>query len=251
MTSAASVLTPVLVLPSHGTGDPQGQHAIRELVDAVATRVDVPVVDCFVDVQQPDVPTTLGLVPGTSPLVIVPLLLSTGYHVRVDIADAALSVAPRPTTIAPALGPDDRLIDLLAQRLEEAGLRHTDRVVLAAAGSSDPDAVADCAAVAAGLGRRLGTEVTVGFLASAEPRLDAAISAARDAHPGRRIAVATYLLAPGFFARLAAGADADLVTAPLLEAGRPPAEALVDLVTDRYRQAVHSLSLTAEDRAAR
>ena len=231
----------VLVLPSHGTGDRQGQLAIRALVDAVGARVDAPVIDCFVDVQQPDVPTTLALVPGLSPLVIVPLLLSTGYHVRVDIADAAHSVAPRHTMIAPALGPDARLIDLLVVRLQQAGLRDTDRVVLAAAGSSDPDAVADCAAVGAALGRRLGTEVTVGFLASAEPRLDAAIANARGAHPESRIAVATYLLAPGFFARLAAAADAELVTEPLLQAGRPPATELVDLVVDRYSRAVQTL----------
>ncbi|HEY2557509.1 MAG TPA: CbiX/SirB N-terminal domain-containing protein [Diaminobutyricibacter sp.] len=237
MTAAESVL----VLPSHGTGDPVGQGAIRALVDAVAARVDVPVLDCFVDVQQPDVPATLALAPGEAPLVIVPLLLSTGYHVRVDVTEAALSVAPRRTVVTPALGPDDRLVDLLALRLQEAGLRSTDQVVLAAAGSSDPDAVADCAEVAAALGRRLGTDVTVGFLASAEPRLDAAISAARGAHPGRRIAVATYLLAPGYFARLAAAADAELVTAPLLRADGPPPAELVDLVIDRYSQAVQLL----------
>ncbi|NEN04571.1 cobalamin biosynthesis protein CbiX [Diaminobutyricibacter tongyongensis] len=241
MTSAG----PVLVLPSHGTGDPSGQRAIRALVDAVTERVDAPVLDCFVDVQQPDVPTTLTTAPGTAPLVIVPLLLSTGYHVRVDIAEAALSVAPRPTAVAPALGPDDRLVDLLALRLREAGSDDTDHVVLAAAGSSDPDAVADCATVAAALGDRLKAEVTVGFLASAEPRLDEAISAARDAHPESRVAVATYLLAPGYFARLAAVADADLVTAPLLRADEAPPAGLVDLVIDRYTQAVQTLAVPA------
>ena len=241
MTSAAAVL----VLPSHGTGDEQGRQAIRALVDGVAALVDVPVVDCFVDVQQPDVPTALALAPGTSPLVVVPLLLSTGYHVRVDITDAALSVAPRPTAVAPALGPDDRLVDLLALRLREAGWGDTDQVVLAAAGSSDPDAVADCATVAAALGDRLNAQVTVGFLASAEPRLDEAISAARDAHPASRVAVATYLLAPGYFARLAAAADADLVTAPLLRADETPPEGLVDLVIDRYTQAVQTLAVPA------
>jgi sirohydrochlorin ferrochelatase len=238
MTSTDSVL----ILPSHGTGDPSGQAAIRALVDAVAERVDVPVLDCFVDVQQPDVPTTLAEAPGTAPLVVVPLLLSTGYHVRVDIAEATQSVAPRRTTVTQALGPDERLVDLLQLRLEEAGLRDSDRVVLAAAGSSDPDAVADCEAVAASLGRRLGSDVAVAYLASAEPRLDAAISAVRTEHPDDRIVVATYLLAPGYFARLAAAADADLVTDPLLQAGRPPSEQLVDLVADRYVQATTTLS---------
>jgi sirohydrochlorin ferrochelatase len=234
----------VLVLPSHGTGDPVGQAAIRALVEAVAGRVDVPVLDCFVDVQRPDVATTLALAPGVAPLVIVPLLLSTGYHVRVDISEAALHVAPRHTAITPALGPDDRLVDLLEAGLRQAGLLDADQIVLAAAGSSDPDAVTDCRAVAAALGRRLRREVAIGFLASAEPRLDAAISATRDAHPGSRIAVATYLLAPGYFARLAAAADAELITAPLLRADGPPPAELVDLVIDRYAHAAQLLSQT-------
>ena len=156
MTSTDSVL----VLPSHGTGDPLGQAAIRALVDAVAARIDVPVLDCFVDVQQPDVPTTLAAAPGAAPLVIVPLLLSTGYHVRVDIAEAAQRVAPRATVVAPALGPDERLVEVLALRLAEAGLRGGDWVVLAAAGSSDPDAVRDCEEVAASLVERYGALAT-------------------------------------------------------------------------------------------
>ncbi|MEO7015442.1 MAG: CbiX/SirB N-terminal domain-containing protein [Leifsonia sp.] len=224
-----------LVLPSHGTGDPSGQQAIRGLVDAVAARLDIPVVECFVDVQEPDVPTTLASIPGDGPLIIAPLLLSTGYHVRVDIAEAAQAVAPRVTVTTPALGPDDRLVQLLERRLRDAGLGRNDLIVLAAAGSSDPDAVADCRLVAQNLGERLGVDVSVGFLASAHPRVNTVIGELREAHPGRRIAVATYLLAPGYFARLAAESDADLVSGPLLEAESPPPDALVEIVLDRAR----------------
>ena len=67
---------------------------------------------------------------------MVPLLLSVGYHVKVDIARAVKS---RPETRAAApLGPDPRLAALLDQRLREAGVTDNDAVVLAAAGSSDP-----------------------------------------------------------------------------------------------------------------
>ena len=51
---------------------------------------------------------------------VVPLLLSVGYHVKVDIARAVKS---RPGSAAAApLGPDPRLAKLLDQRLREAGV---------------------------------------------------------------------------------------------------------------------------------
>ena len=56
---------------------------------------------------------------------------------------------------------------------------------------------------------------------------------------GRRVVVATYLLAPGYFADLLIRSDADAVTAPLLDAG-PPDPRLVQLVVDRYESMAHS-----------
>jgi len=46
--------------------------------------------------------------------------------------------------------------------------------------------------------------------------------------------VATYLLAPGFFADLAARSGADVVAPPLLVAGQAPPDELVDIVLERY-----------------
>jgi len=51
---------------------------------------------------------------------------------------------------------------------------------------------------------------------------------------GQRVVVATYLLAPGFFADLAARSGADVVTPPLLVPGEPPPDELVDIVVERY-----------------
>src|SRR3978361_587910 len=70
------------------------------------------------------------------PLVAVPLLLSTGYHVRHDIPQA-VSRAPVPVMIAPSLGPHPLLVDALLGRADEAGWPGGDaRLVVAAAGSS-------------------------------------------------------------------------------------------------------------------
>ncbi|AYF99545.1 cobalamin biosynthesis protein CbiX [Protaetiibacter intestinalis] len=227
---------PALLAISHGTSSESGAAAVAALVDAVAEAApELRVRGGFVDVQQPDVPTVLGALPEGSGAVIVPLLLSAGFHVHVDLAEDAAAVDG--AVVARALGPDDRLVALLARRLDEAGLDASDAVVLAAAGSTDARAVADCAETALRLGALLGREVAVGYISAARPRLSDAIAAARATHPGRRVVVASYLLAPGYFADLAADAGADIASAPLLAAGTPVAPELVAVVRDRYTAA--------------
>lgn len=223
---------PVLVACSHGTASPEGQAAVASLVAAVAERrPDLDVRAAFVDVQEPSPVDVLAELEGR-PARLVPLLLSAGYHVYVDLTSAAR--ASESATLAPALGPDDRLADLLHTRLEQAGLQPGDRVVLAAAGSSEPSAVADCATVATALGHVIDRPVTAAYLSAAQPTVADAVAHLRST--SGRVVVATYLLAPGFFADLASRAGADVVTAPLLLPDEPPADVLVDIVLARYGQ---------------
>jgi len=229
------VTTPALLAISHGTASAEGQAAIRRLADAVADRLPgVTVRLGHVDVQQPDVAASLDALPAGEPVVIVPLLLSAGYHVRVDLRKQ--SASHDAVAIAPALGPDPRLVGVLGDRLSAVGLDESDAVVLAVAGSSDDRANEDCRVIGRMLAERLGREVTVGFLAAADPRLGVAVAGARE--PGRRVIVANYLLAPGYFHDLAVRlADGEPVARPLLDDDEPAAS-LVDIVIDRYRSAV-------------
>jgi sirohydrochlorin ferrochelatase len=167
--------------------------------------------------------------------VVVPLLLSAGYHVHVDIARAtALDGA----TAAAALGPDDRLAAVLLDRLREAGAGDGDAVVLAAAGSSDGRSGADVEQVAAAVDAGWLGPVLVGYGASARPSVAEAVAAARDRTAGR-VVVAAYLLAPGFFLDRLTGAGADVVTGPLaLDASGTIDPRLVDVVLDRYDSVV-------------
>ena len=221
---------PALLAVSHGTGSREGQRAVAALADAVTTRLpDVTVRLGHVDVQQPDVAGSLAGLPH-QPVVLVPLLLSAGYHVRVDLARATRD--REDATIAAAMGPDPRLAAVLVERLTEAGVEEHDAVVLAVAGSSDERANEDCREVARLLAELLGRPVTVGFLAAAEPRLADAVKAANG-----RVIVGTYLLAPGYFHDLAVRTAGDaIVTRPLLDGDEPP-PAIIDLVVDRYRAA--------------
>lgn len=232
---------PALVAASHGTSSLEGRAAVAALVDAVrqAAGPEAEVLDAFVDVQQPDVASVLDALGSDDgrAAVIVPLLLSAGYHVHVDLADEARD---RAATVTGALGPDDRLVDVLVARLVESGLRGDDRVVLATAGSSDARAVDDCRDMGRRLAVRLGRPVGVGFLSAARPTVAEAVVRTRATHPVSRVVVASYLLAPGYFHDLAAAAGGDVTTAPLLRADAAPPAGLVDLVLDRYAEAALS-----------
>ncbi|KQZ85528.1 cobalamin biosynthesis protein CbiX [Microbacterium sp. Root166] len=226
--------TPALLAISHGTASPAGQAAVAALVAAVAEHLpDVTVRLGHVDVQQPDVAASLDALPPDQPVVIVPLLLSAGYHVRIDLKEQ--SAGRGNVSIAAALGPDRRLVDALLARLAPLEPAPSDAVVLAVAGSSDERANDDCREIGAMLGERLDREVSIGFLAAADPRVGAAVEAARQG--AERVVVADYLLAPGYFHDLATKlADGSPVARPLLDDDAPPT-ALVEIVVDRYRAA--------------
>jgi sirohydrochlorin ferrochelatase len=224
---------PALVACAHGTADADGTAAVAGLVAAVGGAVQVPVSEAFVDVHGPYVADVVTGHDGSA--VVVPLLLAAGYHVHVDIAEAvALWPAAR---VAGPLGPDPRLSAVLLDRLAAAGADPGDAVLLVAAGSSDDRAAVSVRAQARDLSRAWGGPVRVAFGASRTPRVEEAVTRLREREPGRRVVLASYLLAAGFFQRRLAGAGADLDTDPLLPTGEPPDPRLVDLVVDRYAQA--------------
>jgi sirohydrochlorin ferrochelatase len=231
---------PALVAASHGTSSAEGRAAVAALVDAVrAAAPGIVVEDAFVDVQTPDVASVLDALGTAHESVVVPLLLSAGYHVNVDLAREVHGREGAPS-LGAALGPDDRLVEVLIERLAESGLREDDRVVLAAAGSSDARAVDDCRVVGRRLAERLGRPVAVGFLSAARPGLGEAIARTRATHPVSRVVVSSYLLAPGYFLDLAAVSGAAVTSAPLLRPDAPPPAPLVELVLDRYSSAALS-----------
>lgn len=219
---------PALLAVSHGTSDVDGARSIAALVARVTERLpDVDVREGFVDVQQPDAASALAALDG--PVVIVPLLLSQGFHVHHDLHGMAATRTDAGVT-AP-LGPDPLLAEVLATRLD--GIRHPDTpIVLAVAGSRDERSVPDAEGMAALLRARTGRPVDLAYLAARHPDLPTALAAAPDA------VVVTYLLGRGFFFDLAVRqAGAHPITPPLLDDLLPDRgipDALVDLVVARY-----------------
>jgi sirohydrochlorin ferrochelatase len=219
---------PTLLAVAHGTADPAGVAEIQRLVELVrAQRPAVPVELGWLERAEPPAGELLGRLAG--PVVIVPVLLSTGYHLTVDIARLA---ADRPqTAIAGQLGPDPRLVEVLRQRLQ-AGRRPGNDVVLFGAGSSDPAAYRQLTEAAVGLRRALAATE------DAEPVVQPRFLTDPDWSIGLRAGsdVASYLLAPGNFAdRLRARAEqlpAGFVAAPI---GAHPLVA--ELIWQRYDEA--------------
>ncbi|TKV29515.1 sirohydrochlorin chelatase [Arthrobacter sp. NamB2] len=226
---------PVLIACAHGTDNLQGRREIDAVRAGIAAlRPHLEVLEAYVDVQDPDLVDVVASLPPGRPAVIVPLLLSVGYHVKVDIARAAAS---RPQTVAALpLGPDPRLAHVLQRRLAEVGVDDGDAVVLAAAGSSDACAAEDVAEIRAVLAELRTGPVRRGFGSKATPSVPDAVTDVRGT-AGFRVALASYLLAPGYFHDQLAKAGADAVSAPLL-----PSPVVAEIALARYDDAAVHLA---------
>ena len=226
-----------VVACAHGTDDPAGRLLIDGLRAASAAEagrrgLEVRVHEAYVDVQQPALDGVVAGLPAGEPAVVVPLLLSTGFHTQVDIRAA---VDSRPgTKAAAAIGPDRRLAAVLAERLTAADIGDGDHVVLASAGTRVDRGIQEVAQVAGWLSEEIGRPVTLGFGAAAEPRIGAAVEAARAVPGCQRVLIASYLLAPGHFHSVLGRAGADAVTAPLL-----PSPIVAECVVDRLLEALN------------
>jgi len=218
---------PELVLVAHGTRHPAGLRTIGEIAAAVSEHVG-PVRTAFVDVLGPNPREVLA--DSTRPAVVVPAFLASGYHVNTDLPARVLESGHSATAIAPALGPDPALAEVMHARLVAAGWRRGDGVVMAAAGSSDPVAHRDLLRAATLLSELVG-DAHLGFVATGAPRVTDVVARMRGAGH-RRVFIASYLLAPGVFHSRLGDCGATGVADPL---GAHPA--VVQLLASRFMAA--------------
>ncbi|NHC46487.1 sirohydrochlorin chelatase [Motilibacter aurantiacus] len=204
-----------VVLAAHGTENADGLRTVHAIAARVAARLPQREVRvAFLDVVGPSVADTLDEL--AAPAVVVPLLLAPGYHVDVDLP-AVAAAAPAPTLCTPPVGPDRRLVVAACRRLQEAGWRPGDAVVLGAAGSSSPRSAAATARAVAWTAELTGGPVVPAYASAQRPTPAEAVARLRS-EGARRVAVVTYLLAAGFFAGRMREAGADLVSAPIGDA---------------------------------
>ncbi|MET7679796.1 sirohydrochlorin chelatase [Streptomyces sp. NPDC005423] len=229
---------PALVLVAHGSRDPRALRTVSALAERVrALRPGLSVHLGHIELNAPLLPETLAEL-GTGEAVLVPLLLTRGYHVKRDIPELAARTPVRARVAAP-LAPHPLVVETLRDRLVEAGwptgmdeeTRRASAVVLAAAGSRDPDSKVDTQRTADLLADRLGVPVVPAYASAAAPTVSEAVRAlaARGRH---RTAVASCFTAPGRFATQCAEAAPWIASAPL---GAHPA--MARLILHRYDRA--------------
>jgi sirohydrochlorin ferrochelatase len=223
-----STTHPPLVIAAHGSSDPGFAAVVTDLAQQVRrTRPDLEVRIGYLEHGPPYLRDVAGN--GT---VVVPLLLSSGYHVAVDIPAQAGGAA-----VSAAVGPDDRLAAVLAARLREAGWVSGTPVVLVAAGSTDEAALQSVRDVGPVLAEALGgARVTVAFMSAGTPRLSDLPTP---------VAVSSYLLSAGHYSGVLARCGAAVVAAPL---GAAPE--LAEVILDRYAETADRLELAQPGRTA-
>lgn len=122
---AARAAHPPLVIAAHGTRDPEGAAAARALTGMVrAVLPDVTVGLGFVELTEPGIAEAVAAAAAGAErgaVVVVPLMLGKGGHVRRDIPEAIEAGRARvpgsTVAYAPHLGPDPALRTITLQRI--------------------------------------------------------------------------------------------------------------------------------------
>ncbi|MEU2836486.1 sirohydrochlorin chelatase [Streptomyces sp. NPDC007076] len=251
---------PVLLVIAHGSRDPRHAATVHALTARVRSlRPGLRVETGFLDFNAPSVPRVLERLAaqGAQDVVALPLLLTRAFHAKSDIPTVLREARGRLPRLrvrqAEVLGPSPLLNSALERRLRQAGIRPGDRrstgLVLASAGSTDPEAIAVIAEIARELRHTGWCSVRPAFASATSPsgfpRTEDAVRALR-AEGVRRVAVAPYVIAPGRLPdRIAEGATGADVLADVLG----PAPELARLLLTRYdetrRPAARTAALTA------
>jgi sirohydrochlorin ferrochelatase len=212
-------MTPVLLVIAHGSRDPRHAVTVHALCERVrASRSGLRVEVGFLDYCTPRVPKVIERLAaeGVREIVALPLLLTRAFHAKTDIPAVLRESAARHVGVmvrqADVLGPSALLTAAMERRLAEAGVHGSQPgstgLVLASAGSSDPEA----RTLIAGIAREWQRSAGWAAVRPADPSSTSDAVAALRAAGVRRVAVVPYVLAPGVLpdriARGAAGADA-------------------------------------------
>ncbi|MFJ7085174.1 sirohydrochlorin chelatase [Streptomyces griseus] len=237
---------PTLLVIAHGSRDPRHAATVHALTERVrAERPGLRVETGFLEFNAPSVPRVLERLAaeGADEVVSLPLLLTRAFHAKTDIPSVLREARARLPRLhirqADVLGPSPLLNATLGRRLREAGIRPGDLprtgLVLASAGSTDPEAIAVIAEIARELRHTGWCAVRPAFASALLPRTEDAVRALR-AEGVARVAVAPYVIAPGRLPdRIAAGAEA--AGADVLADVLGPAPELARLLLDRFDEA--------------
>ena len=240
---------PALLTIAHGTRDPRGAQEMQTLLDSLRARHVAPVENGWLeDFAEPSVGEAAQrlVAAGATAIVTVPFLNFGAYHAKTDVP-AALGDLPQGLHVAHGrmLGLHPALFDLARSRIDavsDPADRGEEVLIVAASGSSDPDANSDVAKAARFLAEGTGHRwVEHTFAGVTWPRIDEVLRRAAAAGAKRAVIFNWSLLAGLLEQRIAdtaaeVAADTGLVVA---QAGRFGPDSLVaDAVLDRFTEAL-------------
>ncbi|HET6371438.1 MAG TPA: sirohydrochlorin chelatase [Nitrospiria bacterium] len=170
-----------LLLLGHGSDEPAFREEIERLSGQVKEMVSLPFVDvAYLERLDPTIATGVerGLAAGVGEIICTPVFLFAGQDIKGKLPDAlSPSRAKYPNLsllLTRPFGPDGRLVEILQERMREAGLKRPgsgERVILVGRGSSDPEPAEGLAELAEMLQERSGFPVNIAFLDGADPDL--------------------------------------------------------------------------------
>ena len=235
----------VLLAVAHGSRDKGSQQVVVDLLAAVSgLRQGLRAEAAYVDNASPSIRSALAslVADGVNDVAVVPLLLTGASHSKTDVAGSVqagrIAHPGLRLRYGRPLGPHPLLVEVLATRLAEAGVRDGDPVVLAAGGALDPDANAQVAAVARLLWEgRAFASVDVAFASTTGPTVAQALERVR-LLGFQRAAVARYFLGPGRLPQLVARAAAVPGMEVVVSAPLGAAPEVAQLLLERYDEAV-------------
>lgn len=243
---------PALLIAGHGTRDAAGAEAFRAFVRVLAERhPGLPVAGGFIELSPPPLGEAVAqlVARGVRHFAAIPLMLVSAGHAKGDIPAALAREKGRHPGLSYAygrpLGPHPKLLAVLARRVAEA--QRTERarttVLLVGRGSTDPDANAEVHKAARLLWEGRGyAGVETAFVSLAAPDVAAGLERCRRLG-AEHVVVLPYFLFTGVLpervahqARQWAAAHPGVVVRTADVIG--PEEELVELVTERYEEAV-------------
>ncbi|GAW91521.1 sirohydrochlorin chelatase [Calderihabitans maritimus] len=115
-----------IVILGHGSRAAEANQGLYEIADIVRNRCGLPVEAAFMSHGKPDLTTAIDrvIVSGAEKVVVVPLFLFSGIHVKKDIPEVLKKEQERlgnkaRLIYAQSLGADPRIAEIVIDRIKE------------------------------------------------------------------------------------------------------------------------------------
>lgn len=165
----------------HGSRVPKARAEALEFIDKVKPKVQAPIQEvCFLELAEPSIEVGFAscVNKGATQIAVIPLLLLTAVHAKIDIPEEVAHVRamyPEVTvTYGRPIGVDSKLAHMLVDKMnEKAEIENSSIAILVGRGSSDMDVVHDLNEISSILHDKSNLkQVHTCFLTAASPSFD-------------------------------------------------------------------------------